>query len=139
MSVHGDIRAALRARLHTAIADDAVAFEGRLYNSGVGVVYYRETFKPNVSDLQTLGPTGRIRHEGLYLLDVFSPAGKGVTEVESLVGALMDLFPPNLNLTQNGRVVIVRKAYRSGIQTQQGGYLMVPVTISWYCDTFNSL
>lgn len=138
MSVHGDVHAALKARLETWTGHPELARENRAFATVVGVTYLREKFIPQDSSLGTIGPNGRIRHSGMWLLDVFAAPLVGVTEADGLVGALLDLFPPALVLSYNGRSITIEKTFRSGGQPSAEWY-QVPVSIAWYTDTMNTI
>lgn len=138
MSVYGDIRAALRTRLESLANLPAVAWEARIFERTSNASHLRETFAPNDAATKSLGPLGLIRHEGLYLIDCFVRAGKGAAEADELAGAVMAHFPHNLNMVYNGRIVIVRKTKPSATQVADG-WIMVPVSVAWYCNTVNTI
>jgi hypothetical protein len=121
-----------------------VAFEGRDFERPDDGVWVRESFKPQTSDLQTIGPNGRIRHTGLYLIDCFrvanpkSTIAKPTVDIDTMAGTVMETFTPNRQLTYSGLTVTIRSAYRSGLIVS-ADLVQAPVTVSWYGDSFNSI
>lgn len=136
--VHAQVRSALRQQLALLPSIPEVSYENRPFSPVEDTSYLRETFRPQTSPLETLGPNGRIRHYGLYLIDCFCPAQVGTLESDALAGGLLTLFPPGKVLTYSGQVVTIQESSRAGGRNEPG-WLMVPVTISWYTDTYNSI
>lgn len=138
MSIHGDVHAALITRLLTWTAVPSVARENRGFTKVTDEPYLRERLAPQDSALGTLGPHGRIRHSGMWFVDVFTAPGLGITQADDLADAIIALFQPTLVLTYTGRVVCIERTYRSAGQSNADWY-MVPVAIAWYTDTVNTI
>lgn len=144
--IYVSVRAALRTRLLAlpGVSDDIVAWEGRSFDQPDGQAWYRESLKPQTADLQTLGPLGRIRHEGLYLVDCFAPldpktgTAKPTVDVDTAADTVMTHFTPNLQLASGGVTVTVRRVYRAAVQVLET-FVQAPVTVAWYADSFNTI
>jgi hypothetical protein len=147
-TTHLTIRAALRQWLLAMSGvdgdDTQISWEGREFTPPDEGKWFRETLKPQTSLLQTLGPQGRIRHEGLYLVDCFALSNpksfvlKPTVDVDTMAGNVMERFTPNTQITYSGLVVTVRRVARSGNQTTTDT-VQVPVTVAWYADSYNSI
>lgn len=147
-TIHLTIRAGLRQWLLWMPGidgdDTQIAWEGREYTPPDEGQWYRETLKPQTSLLQTLGPKGRIRHEGLYLIDCFALANpksfvlKPTVAVDTMAGNVMERFTPNRQITYNGVTVTVRRVSRSGNLTSVDT-VQVPVAVAWFADSFNTI
>src|SRR4051794_9540680 len=98
MSVHGDVHAALKAQLATWLAAPLIATENRVFTPVTNEPYLRERLAPQDSTLGSLGPHGRIRHSGVWFVDVFAPPLIGVTVADDLADQLFVLYPPALTL-----------------------------------------
>jgi len=140
--VHGNVRSALRTRLQGLqwVVDEGeenIAWEGTPFEKRSGKKpYIREMLKPRDSKLIALSKYAPIRHEGLYLIDVFVQALFGLGTSDTIAGQLLEHFAPNLQLTYGGQVVTVRSVFRSPplIDAQ---WIQAPVTVQWYADTTN--
>lgn len=136
MSLHGDVRSALRQQLKTLSGLPSVEWEDRPFEPVVGTSYFREKLIPGNSGLKSIGPNGRIQHDGVWLLDVFVPSGKGSKEADDYAEAIMLAFAPGRELVYNGQLVRIRQAYRSSGRPEADWY-QVPVTVVWWADTVN--
>jgi hypothetical protein len=141
VSVHASVRAALRQQVLTwtrlTDPEQQVAWEGWLLTPPPTTMWVREGFKPQSSRLQTLGPNGRIQHEGSLLLDLFLPVGAGVMVADDYAGELMQLFSPYTDLTYGGRTVTIRRVSRQGaiVDTR---WVQVPLLVTWYTNEYNA-
>lgn len=137
-AIRGALRTALAAFMASLPEEIPVAFENRPFTKQENVTYFRESFKPQTSKLETLGPNGRVRHYGLYLLDCFFAAQPGTKDSDTTVGGLLTLFPPAKVIVYGGLTTTIVESSRAGGMNEPG-WLMVPVTISWYADTTNPI
>lgn len=142
MSIHGDIRQALRTRLLATpgLRKEQVALEDLPFvpDGKIEPYWLREQLAPGDSDLKSLNPGGRLRHVGNYFLQCFGPSEKGSKYLDDFAGSIFDQFPPGLTIVApSGLPVVVRKCYRSAGQPEADWY-QVPVTVVWFADTLNT-
>lgn len=142
ITLHRDVRRALRDRLKTVTGypgQGRVDWEGSAPVDPLGTAeWWRERLIPASSSGPTLGQYGRIRHTGTYLVDVFLPAGTGAKQSDLSSGNIMNAFPTSLQLQHNGRTVTIERTYRSNARIT-GLWLQVPVTMSWYVHSINTI
>lgn len=140
-TVHATVRTALRNRLKTANnfpGNANVDWEGHPYNSSLPQPWWRERLVPGSSLLTSLGPFGRVRHNGTYLVDIFTPSGKGGRNADVFAGNVIGVFPFNLDLVQDGLTVTIDRAYRTKASVGPD-WIQVPVTVIWHTTTINTI
>lgn len=141
MSVHTNVLAALRGALLLAplLPDDTGrGWQGRVFTAPTGSPWFRERFLPQSSNVETLGPGARIRTRGLYLLDVFVPAGVGLYALNDLADGLASAFTPAKDVLAGAQRIGIRRVSRGPI-LQSDLWLQGPITVEWYTDTYNSI
>lgn len=133
-TLHRDVRRALRDRLKTSpyyTGPALVDWEGGDFKTPLtAVTFWRERLKPVTGITRSLGPNALIRHRGTYLVDVYVASGKGNKEADLQAGSILTVFPLDLQLVHNGRVVTIDGAGRDGGRVDTL-WLHVPITVSW--------
>jgi hypothetical protein len=113
-----------------------VAWEGTEFDPEVGWPYLRESYRPGTRTVRSLGTKALLRHEIIWLVDCFYPAlGKGTTGINGMAQAVMDKYPPGLQVTHD---MYVRTSYPFGVLTKDG-WQHIPVTIRLTAHTTNSI
>lgn len=97
-----------------------------------------ERYAPQTSEPVELGPRSRIEHEGVYFLDVFVPAERGIGAAENLADSLLAHFAPRTNIAWEDLLVFVRSSSRRGA-LRDGPHLQVPCTVAWRANTQNPI
>ena len=141
IDVHSTVRTALRNTLKTATGfpgNSNVDWEGKTFNATVPTPWWREGMNPGMSKKQSLGPFGRIRHNGVYLIDVYVPAGRGGRNADVAAGSAMEVFPPDLMIVFGGLTVTIDRVYRSKAMVSPD-WIQVPVTAEWHTYTINTI
>ena len=139
--VHQTVRTILRNQLKTASqfpGNNNVDWESKSFNSSLPQPWWRERLNPGMSHLTSLGPNARERHDGIYMVDVFVPSGKGGRNADVMAGSLFVAFPPNLSLMLDGLTVTIPRRYRSRALVG-ADWIQVPVTIEWFTYTINTI
>lgn len=138
-------RKGLRTILEGIVATAAIAWQGRSFTPPTnGDLWYRETLLPGTSSVETLGPQGRIRHTGIYQIDVFAPilkqpGGDGTTRLDAAVAALSAAFTPNRVVVEDGQTITLRASFERRDLPPDGSWLRALVRVGWYADTVNSV
>jgi hypothetical protein len=128
-----DIRGALHARAITAAGFPAsVAEEGMPFTPQPGATWARLTFRPAAQRPFGLAEGAVKTHKGLYLVDVYAPAGNGTAGAESLADAVRTVFAPATKLILDSEYVIIDYSERAPA-VLGADWSMVPVTIGWRC------
>jgi hypothetical protein len=137
--LHSNVRAALRERLVTVVPAAIIAAQGRVFTPpNPTLPWLRETLQPMASEVGTLGPGARIRHEGIWFLEYFHPIKQGMAAADKDAGVLLDLFPPALVLSHGGQYVTIRRTTRQQ-ERQEVDVMMTPIRVRWFADTFNTI
>lgn len=133
MSVSTDIRQALEKHLVTVAGLPATQeFEGApILNPTPGTAYVSAAIHPVAERPSSAGSDAFILHEGLFLVNLFLPSGKGPHDIEVLADAVKAAFTVATVLTQGSTSVRIRYAEKSAARVE-ADWLMVPITISWY-------
>lgn len=134
MSVMSDIRAALESEIANVTGIPSAqyrAWENVKFKPDENQTWVRMQISPLSQRPAVRGPDPQLRHDGLFLVDVFVPDKIGPNSADVLADAIRDHFTVDDVYTSN--TVNVRFRYserRAGIQ--DGPWYMVPVTIAWY-------
>lgn len=147
-AIYAPVRTALRDRVATmpnfaTLVPGGISYErdSRGYTPLLDHPYIRETLKPGQSRRASIGPAARIRHNALYLLDVFSAISLGPETSDAITDALMMQFWPGcaVLLPNGASPVKIVSTSPAGAQSVNSGWSMVPVTIVLYFDTITPL
>ena len=101
--------------------------------------WVRESLLPSASNPSTIGPTPLIRTEGVYLLDLYSPASDGRGPLAEWADQLMAHFCVRTELLYSGTSVTLLSTSQLGKSKAEPGWIAVSVTINWRSDTTNPL
>ena len=112
--VHSYIRASIREKLQTLAGLPPVAWEGYPYEPVIGTTYFRETLNFQDSQLTSLGRFGRLKHEGVWMVDVYTPGGKGTALADDWADKLTTLFAAGVTMTKTGTTVRITRAFEIG-------------------------
>lgn len=131
------IHRALVATLKTLAdgEDLSVAWENVPFTPESGEAWLRENFAPDRMAQTTLGSDGHNRLPGIYMIDVFTPVGRGWKDAENLAEAVLAAFPRGAVLTDTdtGVQVRVERSYRTAAR-QEPKWYHVPVTAEFRAD-----
>ena len=133
-------RAALRQRLLTTPGLPPVAqrsWENVAFERPVGKPWLRDALSGGSAELRSVGPRGRVRHEGLYFLDFFFPADSAMKDADTLVDEVVTTtFYPGLQVGYGGLFFVVRRATRQ-LPEHEPGWVQVPTVVEWRAHTVN--
>lgn len=108
-----------------------------------GAWYIDEDYLPGPVQQITLGALGTVETLPQYVLKLYGLAGVGIRPLYKAADALLDAFPPRLNLTlSTGDQLIVRTnpaPYRGQLLTVEGGWAVIPITIPLVVRSANIL
>lgn len=98
--------------------------------------WWRETLKPVASARTTLGLPARVRESGLYMVDLFYPAGYSAAAAEQM-GRLVKLalFPGHTAMEGETHVTVMRTVQES-IEEDPPAWILQPVTTEWWIHGF---
>jgi hypothetical protein len=134
--VHSYIRAAIREKLQTLAGLPPVAWEGYPYEPVIGTTYFRETLNFQDSQLTSLGRFGRLKHEGVWMVDVYTPGGKGTALADDWADKLTTLFAAGVTMTKTGTTVRITRAF-AGPAQHPVNWVMRPCMIDWFTESTN--
>ena len=133
MSDTQDIRKALEEILTGATGLPAkIAFENMKINPSEEDTWLRTKLMISESKAAAVGTGNAVLWRGLLLVDCFGKQNKGPAAVDQLADSILDLFPYGTQITENGKIINIRHAERSGA-FQDDPWYICPVTITWYC------
>jgi hypothetical protein len=128
MTISASIRAALEVALAAVPGIPAArAYQGVLFTPVLGTPWVRASIVWTTQRQAALG-TDLYLHEGLFLVNVFSPQGKGAKAVEAIADAICADFVPTAPL---GNGVRVRYAQKAAL-IEEPDWLSIPITIGFY-------
>jgi hypothetical protein len=140
MSVSLDIRGALQVRAATATGFPGSAqryYEGLAFTPTIGTPYARMTLFPTQGRAAVIGGA-LVRHQGLFQVDLFYPAGLGTGAAETVADAVKAVFIAGLSVTQGSETVTIEYAERAAAIQQNADWLMVPITVGYHCYSINN-
>lgn len=133
-TLHQDIRAALTKRAITAVgfpAEANRAFDGKKYKPVVGTPYARLQFFPSASRPMTTS-AARKTHRGMFWVTFFGKPNEGTAALETLAGALKDVFTPDTVLHEGGENIAIEYAEARPF-IDEPDWAGLPVVIGWTC------
>lgn len=131
-TVFNDISAALDGRLALMPSLPPVAWENKVYEPVVDVLFLRPT---NIQG-DTVAATGaQDETVGIYQVDVFAPTGEGKNAVVVMADMVADWLKQNTEITYLNQMVRVRSVSRGLIRSDENGWLSVNVDVTY--DAFS--
>lgn len=115
---------------------DSVAMENRPFEAPTGRPYLDESYAGAGSLPVSIGPRIRVRHDGLYFINLYYPLNIGTRAIDLMGDAVMEAFRPGLEVTMNGTVVVVRSASRQRL-IRNSTAIQLPLTVSTRTHTVN--
>lgn len=133
---HRTIRRLYEGRL-AAWADSMgypVAYQNSQFMPESGKLYLRAFLLPADTGSDDLAGEHR-RFQGLFQVNVVTPAGEGSGEAETIVLQLADLFPVNMLLTDGDFSVQITTPVAQGPEIQGATEYTTPASFSYRADT----
>lgn len=129
-----DIRRALEKRLAGVSGIPDIAWENAEFDPTDKNQWVRCVLSPLAQRPSAVGVGVKIRHQGLFLIDVFVRQNKtlaGTKTVDELAQDIQDAFSYGTILTENGNQIRVRFSERNqGLQDDP--WYFVPIRVEWY-------
>ena len=120
MGVDATVRQILREQLITLVDSPPVAWEGYAFDPTPGTTFFREKLVFQDRRVDSLGPYCRIVHEGVWMVDVYTPGQKGASVADNWTDQLIALFAPGTALEKSGVTVRIDRAFAGdGISTAE--------------------
>jgi hypothetical protein len=91
--------------------------------------FSRATVIRSRPDTLTVGVTGRDLHTAILQVDVFVPLNIGSEAANALADAVIAAFPRGLELTADGDVIHIIKAYRATALRLNDAFHHIPVSV----------
>lgn len=126
-----NVRSALETRLATVAGLPAIAYEGVRYTPVPGTPFVEPTIVPISERPVTMGDGHLVLHEGIFMVVLVYPNGKGSGAIEAMANAVKSKF--KASDTENVNSVIVRFRYAERLPSvHQSDWIRVPVAIGFY-------
>lgn len=141
---YAEIRTALETRLATVTGlpdTDRWALENTAedFDAGEAWLAVRHGFGPETR-LTMLAANARMQKDGTTRLLLYSPLSVGAEDVDTVVQATVDAFPPGLTLTSGSTTVHVDSSRRfGGGRDLDAAWYVVPVDIRWHVFATSTL
>lgn len=141
---HSRIEDALLARLAALTLSPTVpvAWPNLSFTPTIGQPYLEPTFLPNKTEYGGIGPGAPIRHFGLFSVAVFGAVNVASSANSEIADSVIEHFAPPLTLDAEGLALFIgsfngsnHRPWRS-TAFPKDGWLMISVTVPWYCDAF---
>lgn len=101
-----------------------VQYENQEYTPTNQQQFIRGTIIPASTEVATLGTNGEDEHLGLFVLDVFTTAGKGANEAVFVADVVANSYPAGYSATVNSTIVQFISVNRSVGSIVDGFYKM---------------
>jgi hypothetical protein len=131
------VRAMLREKLLTLTSVPPVAWEGYEYTPVVGTTYFRETLNLQDQRVTSLGRYARLKHEGVWMLDIYTPGNKGLALADDWADKVKTHFAPGTVLTKSGTTLRFSRAF-AGPALTSPQWTMRPCMIDWFTESTNT-
>jgi hypothetical protein len=134
--VYIPIRRALEAHLGTfgSIPSGGIQYENALFDTPEQEIYFRTKVDFNQPVARTFGTGATSRLGGLFVIDVFGPAGVGTGTLEALADDLLNHFYSGQVLTYNTHNVVLFVPWRESGVTGETWYF-IPCFMPWIYRT----
>lgn len=113
LTVHSDLRAALREGLLEIANIPEQHWEGRRYQPTKGRPYVSEQFRPISSVPRATGIGGTIAHTCTANFTLHYPADDGTLGIDEMAAKIMDKFSPGSSLAYGTTTAVVMQAERA--------------------------
>lgn len=113
--------------------EDRTAFEGRKFDPVTGQSWARLTGLPSGRAPAAMGTEAPQEWTGILQIDLFHPKGTGTGLLLTDVDELLAFFTPGKRLDYQGQGVLIRRAERSPIRTED---VWQSVSVSIYCTAW---
>lgn len=98
---------------------ERTAFEGVKFDPVTGQSWARLTDLPSGREPAAFGGANPVERTGILQVDLFYPKGSGTGPVLSDVDKAMAFYIPGKRLEYQGQTVLIRRAERSQIRTEE--------------------
>lgn len=109
------------------------AYEGKTFTPTTGQSWARLTGLPSSRAPAAMGTDAPQEWTGILQIDLFHPKDTGFAPMLSEVDALLAFFTPGKRLDYQGQGVLIRRAERSPIRTED---VWQSVSVSVYCTAW---
>ena len=130
-SIYYDTKVALGTRLSTMVGAPPIAWEGMNYEPDEATQYIRPTNVFGDSRQLTLGDADNGKDEmiGIYILDIFSPSGRGSKVSLQMADKIADRFRRGTMLTSNGVEVEITSISMNASVNENNGWSKQSITV----------
>jgi hypothetical protein len=131
MGVFFDIESALQKKLNSVVNHPRIVWENDVdYKPILGTRYWRPTNLPLKSELASTGALQK--HQGIYQIDVFATANKGVAAIMDDLDSIYTAFNSVISLDVNGTRVDILQIGRGRV-VQEASWCRGYIEISYMC------
>lgn len=132
MTKLNDIRVALENHLATTTPSlPSIAWPNVEFTPTTGTTYLRAAFIPITRRPVTAGPTPEQRHNGLFMVNIYTPENQGAAAGMAYADQIMARFNGSDSVVSGD--VIVRFEYSEAKRPlHEQPFYVIPVEIGWY-------
>ena len=134
MTIYADIRAALEGRIASVSGVPSAAnraWENVKFSPTTGTAWVRMQLVPISRRPLDVTATGLQRHDGLFVVDVFVPSGKGPSAADTLADAICTAFEAGTVLTANSQTVQIEYAEIDRAAVSDPPWYQAMVSVKW--------
>lgn len=138
-NLYQDIRTALQDQAATAVGFPVAArraYENSKFvppASAAGVSWVAMAVRPIEDKPYSVSGDAK-KHQGLFLINVYTPFNEGPAACEALVDNIRSVFDPSGNMKQGGITIFLDYAQR-GPLIPDAEWAMIPITVGWRAYT----
>jgi Bacteriophage related domain of unknown function len=130
MGVFSNIQRGLDTKLATLSGLPAVAWPNVKYTPTLGTTFLRPTVLPSSSDLVTL--TDHRVNPGIYQVDIFCEAEKGLNAALTLADNIKTLFETSRRITSGSDTIFIKNV-SVGRAERQDAWIRLFIEINYEC------
>lgn len=132
------IQAALDSHLAGLDLGLAIAWENSPFTPQVGIPWIKAGLLPGPVVQADMAPDGgRDRHQGIYQVSLFYPAGQGSGPARRMADQVTAGFKRGTVLSQAGLNIRIQRAWRAPALSEPE-WFQVPVSVQWFAYTPNA-
>jgi hypothetical protein len=130
-TISQNIRGALEQRLKTVAGLPTIAYEGNEFVPVPGTPFVEAVVVFTSERPASMGDAHMVLHEGLFMVSMVYPNGKGSGDAEAMADAVKTVFKASQSATLNDAIVRFRYAERRP-SIHDPSWIRYPVAISWF-------
>lgn len=126
-----NIRQALEGHLSTLSVLPDVAWDNVHFEPVVGTSFVESHLQPFRERRASVGKTGTIKKDGLYIINIMTPKNEGSKEADTLSDEIKNHFEASTSLTHGGTTVRILYAERKP-PVEFKSWMATPIVMEYY-------